>query len=83
LLGLRLSVSKYPEDGSRQDDACKADIPGEEEHTETIDMRLIIRRRVYAMDRRLEEVSSEGLQRIADVDRDGLVLRLDPLPLLL
>jgi len=35
------------------------------------------------MDRRLEEVTSQSLQRVADVDRDGLVLRLDPLPLLL
>ena len=34
------------------------------------------------MNRRLEEVASQSLQRVADVDRDGLVLRLDPLPLL-
>jgi hypothetical protein len=42
-------------------DVCKADVPGEEKHAETINMRLIIRRRVYAMDRRLEEVTSKGL----------------------
>jgi len=35
------------------------------------------------VNRRLEEVASQSLQRIADVDCDGLVLRLDPLPLLL
>jgi hypothetical protein len=46
-------------------------------------MGLIIRRGVDAMNRRLEEVASQSLQRVADVDRDGLVLRLDPLPLLL
>jgi hypothetical protein len=46
-------------------------------------MRLIVRRRVNTMNRRLEEVTSQSLQRVADVDRDGLVLRLDPLPLLL
>ena len=46
-------------------------------------MSLIVRWGVDAMDRRLEEVASQSLQRVADVDRDGLVLRLDPLPLLL
>jgi len=35
------------------------------------------------VDGRPEEVASQSLQRIADVDRDGIVLRLDPLPLLL
>ena len=46
-------------------------------------MSLIVRRGVDTMNRRLEEVASQSLQRVADVDRDGLVLRLDPLPLLL
>jgi hypothetical protein len=46
-------------------------------------MGLIIRRGVDAMNRRLEEVASQSLQRVADVDCDSLVLRLDPLPLLL
>jgi hypothetical protein len=46
-------------------------------------MRLIIRWRVHTMNRRLEEITSQSLQSVADVDRDGLVLRLDPLPLLL
>ena len=46
-------------------------------------MSLIVRWGVDAMNRRLEEVASQSLQRVADVDRDGLVLRLDPLPLLL
>lgn len=36
-----------------------------------------------AVDGRLEEVASESLQRIADVDRDRFVLRLNPFPLLL
>ena len=44
-------------------------------------MGLIVRRGVYAVDRRLEEVARQSLQSVADVDRDGLVLRLDPLPL--
>ena len=44
-------------------------------------MSLIVRRGVDTMNRRLEEVASQSLQRVADVDRDGLVLRLDPLPL--
>jgi hypothetical protein len=46
-------------------------------------MRLIVRWRVHTMNRRLEEITSQSLQSVADVDRDGLVLRLDPLPLLL
>lgn len=46
-------------------------------------MRLIIGRRMDTVNRRLEEVASQSLQRIADIDRDGFVLRLDPLPLLL
>jgi hypothetical protein len=35
------------------------------------------------MNRRLEEVASQSLQSVANIDRDSLVLRLDPLPLLL
>lgn len=35
------------------------------------------------MNGRLEEVGSQGLQSITDVDGNGLILRLDPLPLLL
>lgn len=62
---------------------CDPDIPREEKHPKTINMSLIVRRRVNAMNRRLEEVARQSLQRVADVDRDGLVLRLDPLPLLL
>lgn len=46
-------------------------------------MGLIIGRRVYAMHTRLEIVTSERLKSVADVDGDSLILRLDPLPLLL
>jgi hypothetical protein len=46
-------------------------------------MSLVVRWRVNAVDRRLEEVARQSLQRVADVYRDGFVLRLDPLPLLL
>lgn len=45
-------------------------------------MSLVVWRRVNAVDRRLEEVGCQSLQSVADVDRDGLVLWLDPLPLL-
>ena len=58
-------------------------VPCEEKHTKTVDVGLIVWRRVYAMDRGLEEVTRQSLQSVADVDRDGLVLRLDPFPLLL
>jgi hypothetical protein len=46
-------------------------------------MSLIIRRGMDAMNRGLKEVASQSLQSVANVDRDSLVLRLDPLPLLL
>jgi hypothetical protein len=62
---------------------CNLNIPCEEKHPKTIDVSLIIRWRVNAVNRRLEEVARQSLQSVADVDRDGLVLRLDPLPLLL
>lgn len=62
---------------------CDLDIPREEQHTKTIDMSLVIWRRVDTVDRGLEEVTSQCLQSVADIDRDGLVLRLDPLPLML
>lgn len=69
--------------GWRYLDYCDMIVPREEKHTKPVNMSLIIRRRVNTMDRRLEEVTSQSLQSVADVDRDGLVLRLDPLPLLL
>lgn len=46
-------------------------------------MRLVIRRRVHAVDAALQVAARDGAQRVADVDGDGRVLRLDPLPLAL
>ena len=62
---------------------CNGNIPGKEQHAKTVNVSLVIRRCVNTVNGRLEEVASQSLQGIADVDRDGLVLRLDPLPLLL
>lgn len=62
---------------------CDLNIPCEEKHTKTINVSLVIWRSMNTMYRRLEEVARQSLQGVADVDRDGLVLRLDPLPLLL
>lgn len=62
---------------------AEAYVPGEIEHTKTVNVCLVIRRRVNAVNGRLEEVGSQSLQSITNVDGDGLVLWLDPLPLLL
>jgi hypothetical protein len=62
---------------------CNGNIPSEEKYAQTVNVSLVIRRRVNAVDGRLEEVASEGLERIANIDCDGLVLWLYPLPLLL
>jgi hypothetical protein len=66
-----------------QDDGCNANVPGKEQYAKTVDVSLVVRRRVDAVDRRLEEVASKSLQCVADVDCYCLVLGLNPLPLLL
>ena len=83
LLGLEWSVSEHLWNGIARHNVCNDNIPGEEEHAKTVNVSLVIGRRVDAVNGRFEEVPSQSLQRVADVDRDCLVLRLDPLPLLL
>ena len=83
MFGLNLSVSERVWNGIVRHIVCNTNIPSEEKHAKTVNVSLVVRRCVDAVDGRLEEVSSQSLQRIADVDSDGLVLRLDPLPLLL
>lgn len=63
--------------------AVQANIPSKIQHPETINMSLVVRRRMYPMNGRLEEVARQSLQRIANIDRDRFVLRLDPFPLAL
>lgn len=46
-------------------------------------MRLVLRGRVHAVHAALEVPARERAQGVADVHRDGGVLRLDPLPLVL
>lgn len=58
-------------------------LPSKVEDAEAVHVSLIVRWGVYAVHTRLEVVTSQSLESVADVDGNSLVLRLNPLPLVL
>ena len=60
-MGLKLSISEHARNMIARHGVCNANIPSEEKHAETINVSLVIRRRVNTVDGRLEEVASKGL----------------------
>lgn len=53
----------------------------EVQDAQAVDVRLVRGRRVHAVHAGLDQPARQRSQRVARVDRDGAVLRLDPLPL--
>lgn len=60
---------------------CWLYLPCKIQDTESVNVRLVRGRSMHAMHARLDVPARQRRQRVARVDGDGRVLRLDPLPL--